>query len=131
MIWTLFLFSCTNDEKPSNNFIDGTKWRCINSGSVYDDNGGLMYSYQEIFLLNFTNNTFTLTVNNKYDRNGDGIFDEEDSYTVKGTYKFEYPVTALLSDDGKFTEKITIGTNQITTVPDDKGKSLVFTKIRE
>lgn len=129
MIWTLLFSSCSDDEKPSSNFINETKWRCIDSGSIYNEGGDLLYSYQEIYLLNFTNSTFVLTVDSKYDRNKDGIFEEEDSYTINGTYKFEYPETTLISNDGTFTEIITIGTYQITTKPDESGKSLVFTRI--
>lgn len=131
MIGTLFFFSCSDDEKPSGNFINGTKWRSIDSGSMYDNEGKLIYSYQEIYLLNFTNSTFTLNVNSKYDKNKDGIFEEEDSDTINGNYKFDYPETTLASDDGKFTKKIKIDGNQIITEKDKNDKSLIFTKIRE
>ncbi|MDR1203046.1 MAG: hypothetical protein LBL58_15645 [Tannerellaceae bacterium] len=128
MIWALFLSSCSEDEKPANNFIEGTKWQSAKLGSIYTDGGELKYSYQENYQLDFTDATFIFTKKTTYDRSVDGVY--EDTYTVNGTYMFEYPETTLQSNDGKFTEKIKIEKYQITMSPDDSRKSLVFTKIR-
>jgi hypothetical protein len=128
MIGALFLFSCSEDEKPVNNFIENTKWQAgTKSGSIYTDGGDLMYSYQENHWLEFTKTTFTFTKKTMYDRSVDGVY--EDAYTVNGTYTFSYPETTLQSDDGKFTEKIKIELYQITMSPDDSRKSLPFFKI--
>jgi hypothetical protein len=125
------LISCSEDEKPSNNFIEATKWQSSKLGSKYTDSGDLIYSYQENYRLEFTNTAFTLTEKTKYDKNSDGIYEEEEQRIVNGTYTFEYPVTTLRPDNGKVI-KIKIGTYQIETVPESSGESLfVFTKIRE
>ncbi|MDR3140222.1 MAG: hypothetical protein LBU37_00595 [Tannerellaceae bacterium] len=132
MIWASLLISCSDDEKPSNNFIEGTRWKLTKFGSKYTDSGDLTYSYQENYRLDFTNTAFILTKNTKYDRNLDGIYEEEEEpRIVNGTYTFEYPVTTLRPDEGKVI-KIKIGTYQIEMVPEGSGESsLVFTKIRE
>ncbi|MDR1201704.1 MAG: hypothetical protein LBL58_08775 [Tannerellaceae bacterium] len=129
MIWASLLISCSEDEKPANNFIEGTKWQATKLGSIYTDGGDLMYSYQESHRLEFTNTTFIFTKKTTYDRSVDGV--SEKASTVNGTYTFKYPETTLQSDDGKFTEKIKIETYQLTMSPDDSQKSIIFAKIRE
>jgi hypothetical protein len=128
LIGPLFFFSCSDEEKPVGNFIDGTKWECNRSRPVHNDNGVLLYSCQDKFVLSFTNATFTYTADSRYDRIVDGVSGE--SYAANGTYTFEYPVTTLLSDDGRVPKKITIGTYQIEAVSDSGGK-LEFVKVRE
>ncbi|MDR0748178.1 MAG: hypothetical protein LBF62_01240 [Tannerellaceae bacterium] len=132
MIWASLLISCSEDEKPSNNFIEGTRWQLTKFVSNHTDSGNLTYSSQENYRLDFTNTTFILTQKTKYDRNSDGIYEEEEEpRIVNGTYTFEYPVTTLRPDEGKVI-KIKIGAYQIETVPEGSGESsLVFTKIRE
>ncbi|MDR1161807.1 MAG: hypothetical protein LBK45_05655 [Tannerellaceae bacterium] len=128
--WALLLFSCSDDEKPSNNFIEGTRWQAAKSGSSYTGTNELSYNYQESRRMDFTNTTFTLTKEVKYDRNLKGVYIKEDSSTIKGTYTFEYPVTTLKPDDGKAI-KIKIGTYQIETVPEGSEGSLIFTRVKE
>jgi hypothetical protein len=132
MIWASLLLSCSEEEKPSNNFIEGTKWQLTKFVSNHTDSGALTYSSQENYQLDFTHTTFVLTQQTKYDRNSDGIYEEEtEPRIVNGTYKFEYPVTTLRADEGEVI-KLKIGTYQIETVPEANGESsLVFTKIRE
>jgi hypothetical protein len=130
MTWALFLFSCSEDEKPASNFIEGTKWQATKLGSEYA-NGELMYSYQENHRLEFTNTAFTLTEEKVYNRSFTGGDKEPELRTVKGAYTFEYPETTLRPDEGKAI-KIKIGTYQIETVPEGSGESpLVFVKMRE
>jgi hypothetical protein len=133
MIGLLFCFSCSEDEKPAGNFIDGTKWKCDHSVSYYTDNNELMYTTQEIILLSFTNSTFTYayTADLTYHNGASSSPIPKEPYTVNGTYTFEYPVTTLLSDDSRIPKKIKIGPNQIETVSDSGGESLVFVKVRE
>jgi hypothetical protein len=132
MIGSLFCFSCSEDEKPANNFIDGTKWKCDRGVNYYTDNNELMYSTQEIILLSFTNSAFTYayTADLTYQSGASPGAIPKPPYTVSGTYTFEYPVTTLLSDDSRVPKKIKIGPYQIETVP-DSGESLVFVKVRE
>jgi hypothetical protein len=130
MLWALLLFSCSADEKPASNFIEGTKWEAAKSGSEYTD-GRLNFNYKETYRLEFTNTTFTLTEKKAYDRNTDGIYEEDESRTVNGTYKFEYPETTLRQSDGKAI-KIKVGMYQIETLPENSEEaSLMFSKIRE
>lgn len=129
MIWGTLLISCT-DEKPLGNFLDASTWRCIDVGAVHNDGGGLLYSYQEIYTIVFTNTTFELTMEGRYDKNRDGIYEEEEKKTTNGSYVFKYPETNLASDDGQFVKKITLESDVFYTEPDDKGKYLVFVKVR-
>lgn len=130
MICGMLLTSCT-DEKPSGNFLDATTWRCIDVGSVYNSSGGLVYSYQEIHTISFTGTTFTHTLASRYDKNQDGIYEEEETAESSGSYKFEYPETKLVSDDGKFSEVITIESDIFRTEADTNGKYLIFTRVKE
>jgi hypothetical protein len=130
MIGVLFLFSCSEDEKPANNFIEGTKWQASKSGSEYTANNEIDFNYSETCWLDFTNTTFTLTIKTSYDRNIDSVPEEEELSTVKGTYKFEYPETTLRPTDGKDI-RIKIGTYQLETIPESGESSRIFTKIQE
>jgi hypothetical protein len=130
MIGALLLISCSEDEKPTSNFIEGTKWRATKLGSEYT-NDGINFNYKESHRLEFTNTTFTLTEEKAYDRQPiTGIYEPEESRTVNGTYKFEYPETTLQQDDGKVI-KIKIGTYQLETIPEGGESSRIFTKIQE
>jgi hypothetical protein len=133
LIGALCCFSCSEDEKPASDFINGTKWKCTYSVNYYntDNNNELMYTTQERIWLSFTNSTFTYadTADLTYYSGASPI--PKEPYTVSGTYTFEYPVTTLVSDDSRVPKKITIGPYQIETIPEGGGKSLIFVKVRE